>query len=55
MSPIELEAALRSILLKLQYTKAILRPTPKGKPWAVCRAIETIHNQSGRRRCTPSC
>lgn len=31
MSPIELEAALRSILLKLQYTKAILKPLPTGE------------------------
>ena len=30
MSPIELEAALRNMLLKLQYTKAILQPLPAG-------------------------
>jgi hypothetical protein len=30
MSPIELEAALRNMLLKLQYTKAVLQPLPAG-------------------------
>lgn len=30
MSPIELEAALRSVVLKLQYTEAILQDLPAG-------------------------
>lgn len=30
MSPLELEAALRSVLLKQQYTKDILQPLPAG-------------------------
>jgi hypothetical protein len=30
MSPLELEAALRSVLLKQQYTKDILQPPPAG-------------------------